>query len=82
VLFQDGLIASWVSPGSARLLLDSHILPAAAQKASGERWDWERRYRWALSNKALVSLASEHHNLSMLQLLLYCRPLKRNNEKK
>lgn len=37
VQFQDELIASWVSIGSARLFLDLHTLPAAAQKASKEK---------------------------------------------
>lgn len=54
MLFQDELIASWVFPGSARLFLDSHILPAAAQRASEERQGWERRYRQALCSKAFV----------------------------
>lgn len=79
--FQDELIASWVSLGSARLFLGLHTLPAAAQKVSKEKWGWKRRYGWALSNPALGLFASGNHDPFVLQFLLCCRPLKRNNNK-
>lgn len=56
VQFQDELIASWVSLGSARLFLDLHTLPAAAQKTSKEN---ERRYGWALPNQLWICLLLE-----------------------